>query len=97
MALVLSTKAHARVKKVDTSKALAVPGVIDYIDHNDVPGQKTWGGIVPDQDLFCSEEVKYYFLKIFINILFRRKRTRKALLLRAITTNHKCENCSLGI
>eukprot|EP00750_Incisomonas_marina_P011151 INCI16348.1.p1 GENE.INCI16348.1~~INCI16348.1.p1 ORF type:complete len:1339 (+),score=206.41 INCI16348.1:162-4178(+) len=36
-AMVVSTHAHARVISVDASKALALPGVHDYVDHRDLP------------------------------------------------------------
>ncbi|KAK3387486.1 molybdopterin binding aldehyde oxidase/xanthine dehydrogenase [Podospora didyma] len=35
--MVLSTKAHAKLKSVDYSAALDIPGVVDYIDKNDMP------------------------------------------------------------
>lgn len=34
---VLSTKAHAKIKSVDYSQALDMPGVVDFIDKNDMP------------------------------------------------------------
>ena len=35
--LVLSTKAHAKLLSVDSSPALEIPGVVAYVDHNDLP------------------------------------------------------------
>ena len=35
--LVLSTKAHAKLLSVDSSPALETPGVVAYVDHNDLP------------------------------------------------------------
>jgi xanthine dehydrogenase/oxidase len=44
-ALVLSTKAHAKIKKVDYEAALTMPGVKYYVDHNDLPNpQANWWG-----------------------------------------------------
>ena len=44
-ALVLSTKAHAKIKKVDYEPALELPGVKFYADHNDLPDpQANWWG-----------------------------------------------------
>jgi xanthine dehydrogenase molybdopterin-binding subunit B len=58
---------------VDTSKALSIPGVKDFIDHNDIPGQKTWGSVVQDQELFSSGEVlrfRQLFFKAYdLNII----------------------------
>ncbi|KAL4238443.1 hypothetical protein ACF0H5_003151 [Mactra antiquata] len=58
MAIVTSSKAHANIKDVDASEALSMPGVIDYISHNDVPGHNTWGAIFPeDEEIFASNQV----------------------------------------
>jgi len=37
-AMVLTTQANCDILSVDTSEALRVPGVIDYVDHKDIPG-----------------------------------------------------------
>ena len=36
MVLVLSTRAHAKVKSVDPSAALKMKGVIGYVDYRDI-------------------------------------------------------------
>ncbi|XP_067680728.1 xanthine dehydrogenase/oxidase-like [Haliotis asinina] len=57
-ALVLSTKAHAKIVSVDPSEALRMPGIIDYVSLKDVPGATTWGLVVPDEEeIFASEKV----------------------------------------
>jgi CO/xanthine dehydrogenase Mo-binding subunit len=38
-AVLLSPHAHARIKSIDTSKALALAGVIGWVDRHDVPGR----------------------------------------------------------
>lgn len=38
MAYVLSTVTCGIVESVDVSEALAMPGVVGYVDHNDMPG-----------------------------------------------------------
>jgi len=44
-ALVLSTKAHAKIKKVNYEAALTMPGVKHYVDHTDLPNpQANWWG-----------------------------------------------------
>ena len=40
----LSTVAHGDIKSVDTSEALAMPGVKGYISSADVPGNNEWDG-----------------------------------------------------
>jgi len=37
-AMVLSTQANCDIDSVDTSEAMKVPGVIGYVDHDDIPG-----------------------------------------------------------
>lgn len=50
-ALVMSTKAHARILSVDPSKALALEGVVQYFDHKDVKGSNMIGAVVKDEEV----------------------------------------------
>ncbi|KAH8883677.1 xanthine dehydrogenase [Thozetella sp. PMI_491] len=55
--LVLSTKAHAKIKSVDYSAALDIPGVVDYVDRHDMPSARAnrWGA--PHfEELFLAED-----------------------------------------
>ena len=45
MAMVRSPFAHARLKRIDTSKALAMPGVLGVFTAADLEGE--WGGPLP--------------------------------------------------
>ncbi|XP_046575196.1 xanthine dehydrogenase/oxidase-like [Haliotis rubra] len=56
--LVLSTRPHARIKDVDVTKAIALPGVTGYVDHQDVPGKNLWGCAIQDEQAFAETEVK---------------------------------------
>ena len=57
--LVLSTKAHAKILSVDTSKAFDIPGVYDYVNHKDLPNAKAnrWGAPNCDDYFFAEETV----------------------------------------
>lgn len=57
--LVLSTKAHARLLSVDSLPAMQIPGVVDYVDHNDLPSAKAnwWGAPSCDEVFFAVDEV----------------------------------------
>jgi xanthine dehydrogenase/oxidase len=57
--LVLSSKAHAKLISVDPSAALDLPGVVDYVDHNDLPSPEAnwWGAPVRDEVFFAVDEV----------------------------------------
>ncbi|KAG8164117.1 hypothetical protein KVR01_006035 [Diaporthe batatas] len=57
--LVLSTKAHAKIKSVDYSAALDIPGVVDYIDHKDMPSKEAnhWGAPHFEEVFLAEDEV----------------------------------------
>lgn len=57
--MVLSTKPHAKILSVDASAALDIPGVVDYVDHKDLPSPQAnwWGGVTPDELFFAVDEV----------------------------------------
>lgn len=56
---VLSTKPHARILSVDYSPALNLPGVIDYVDKDDLPNARAnrWGAPNFDEVFFAEEYV----------------------------------------
>ncbi|KAL2142803.1 hypothetical protein VTI28DRAFT_697 [Corynascus sepedonium] len=57
--LVLSTKAHAKLKSVDFTPALDIPGVVDYVDKNDMPSARAnrWGAPHFQETFFAEDEV----------------------------------------
>ena len=57
--MVLSTKAHARLLGVQTEAAMELPGVVDYVDHQDLPNAKAnwWGAPNCDEVFFAVDEV----------------------------------------
>jgi xanthine dehydrogenase/oxidase len=59
-ALVTSTKAHARILKIDTSKAELCPGFVRFFSAKDVSGENHLGPIIQDEEVFASSEVKHY-------------------------------------
>ena len=80
MWFVTSTKAHANIVSIDPSAALAVPGVVDYVDCRDVPGNNDYGPLVHDIPLFAKKEVRkqLFFLRktdcklFFVCLVFAR-------------------------
>ena len=54
-----SPVAHGTITSIDYTKALATPGVIRIITHEDIPGQNQIGGIIFDEQLFASTEVHF--------------------------------------
>ena len=63
VALVGSDKASARIVNVDPSIALAIPGVVGYIDHRSVPGFNETGAILPSP-VFAVDEVGFLHIMV---------------------------------
>ncbi len=57
-AVAVSTEASARILGIDTSAALAVPGVEAVLTATDVPGENRIGVIFPDQPLLVTDRVR---------------------------------------
>ncbi|KAL2840748.1 Molybdopterin-binding domain of aldehyde dehydrogenase-domain-containing protein [Aspergillus pseudodeflectus] len=57
--MVLSTKAHAKLLSVDTEAALEVSGVVEYVNHKDLPSPRAnwWGAPNCDEVFFAVDEV----------------------------------------
>ena len=49
---------HARITRIDASKARALPGVLAVLTHEDVP-DVLYGGMVQDRRLFAKEKVRF--------------------------------------
>jgi CO/xanthine dehydrogenase Mo-binding subunit len=49
---------HARIVRIDTGRARALPGVLAVITSADVPDVK-WGGMVQDRHLFAKDVVRF--------------------------------------
>jgi xanthine dehydrogenase D subunit len=50
---------RARIRAVDLTGALRLPGVAAVLTHDDVPGQKTFGLEAEDQPVLAVDEVRY--------------------------------------
>ncbi|MEE4217788.1 MAG: molybdopterin-dependent oxidoreductase [Xanthomonadales bacterium] len=50
---------HGRIRYIDTSAALELPGVQAVLTHEDVPGRKRHGLVVVDWPVLCSGKVRY--------------------------------------
>ncbi|HEY7379947.1 MAG TPA: xanthine dehydrogenase family protein molybdopterin-binding subunit [Gaiella sp.] len=49
---------HARILRIDTAKARALPGVLAVVTHEDVP-DVLYGGMVQDRRLFARDTVRF--------------------------------------
>jgi CO/xanthine dehydrogenase Mo-binding subunit len=54
-----STRAHARILRIDTSKAAQLPGVRAVITGQDIPDVHFGAGAVKDRRVFALEKVRY--------------------------------------
>ncbi len=50
---------HARLKRVDVSKARALPGVVAVLTADDIPGRKDFGVHEIDWPVLCYDKVRY--------------------------------------
>jgi xanthine dehydrogenase molybdopterin-binding subunit B/aerobic-type carbon monoxide dehydrogenase small subunit (CoxS/CutS family) len=54
-----STKPHAKIKKLDLTKAKQVPGVETIVTCDDVPGIDNFGVFIEDQPVLARDKVRY--------------------------------------
>ncbi len=50
---------HAKILRIDTSKARALPGVLAVLTHEDVPGENLHGLVYRDWPVLCHDVVRY--------------------------------------
>jgi CO/xanthine dehydrogenase Mo-binding subunit len=50
----------ARIRSIDTSGALRAPGVRAVLTHEDVPGDKLVGNVLPDQPVLAIDRVRHH-------------------------------------
>jgi len=55
-----SPHAHARIRGIDLSGALTMPGVHAVLTHADIPGRKTYGLEFHDQPVLAIDRVRYF-------------------------------------
>ncbi|WP_030201189.1 xanthine dehydrogenase family protein molybdopterin-binding subunit [Streptomyces sp. NRRL S-87] len=59
-AVLRSPHAHARIRSIDTSAAVEMPGVRAVITHADVPGCSTHGRRITDRPVFAHDVVRHH-------------------------------------
>jgi xanthine dehydrogenase D subunit len=55
-----SPHAAARIRAIDTAAARAAPGVRAVLTHDDVPGDKLVGSVIPDQPVLAFGRVRHH-------------------------------------
>src|SRR5918995_6026536 len=73
-----SPHAHALIKELDISEAVAMPGVHAVLTHEDVPGEKRYGLEFADQPVLAFERVRYYGEPIVVVAAEHPEQARRA-------------------
>lgn len=55
--IIMSPVAHGRIRSIDTSEALQVPGVVAVLTAKDIPGENDASSYAHDEELLASNEV----------------------------------------
>ncbi|HEX6675358.1 MAG TPA: xanthine dehydrogenase subunit D [Actinomycetes bacterium] len=58
-ATVRSPHPRAAIRGIEVAEALATPGVLAVLTHEDVPGRRTYGLEIPDQPVLAFRDVRY--------------------------------------
>jgi xanthine dehydrogenase large subunit len=72
VSLVLSTRAHAKIVKIDSSKALLANGVVGVYTASDFKNN-IWGPIIKDQPLLADQLVSHYSEPLAVVVAETRK------------------------
>ncbi|MGE5588984.1 MAG: xanthine dehydrogenase family protein molybdopterin-binding subunit [Clostridia bacterium] len=78
-AVLRSAHPHALIKKIDTSRAEAMEGVVAVLTHRDVPGLNGFGIVIPDQPVLCSDKVRYMGDAVALVAAVSKERASEAL------------------
>ena len=74
-----STKAHARIRRLDVEKARSMTGVLGIFTAKDIPGKNLFGLINKDQPLLAHEKVRFVGEAIAVVAAVDRESGRRAL------------------
>ncbi|MGI9232667.1 MAG: xanthine dehydrogenase molybdopterin binding subunit [Woeseiaceae bacterium] len=78
LAVGMSQKAHAKIKKIDLDEVVRSPGVVDVCVVADIPGENNYGPIVKDDPVFAEALVQYVGQPLFAVAAATVDRARKA-------------------
>jgi len=76
---VVRSKSHfAEIVSIDTSQALKMPGVVDIITSEDIPGDKIYGPIIKDRPVLAASQVRFMGEPIAVVIAKGRREAYEA-------------------
>ncbi len=84
LAVGMSARAHARIRKIDLSAVRQAPGVFDVMTAAEVPGENNCGPVVADDPIFAPGLVEYAGQSVFSVAADSVEHARKAAKLAAI-------------
>ena len=84
LAVGMSAKPHANIRKLDLSAVLAAPGVVDVMSAADIPGANNCGPVVADDPIFAAGLVEYAGQSVFAVAAGTVGQARKAARLAVI-------------
>ncbi|HEY7377136.1 MAG TPA: molybdopterin cofactor-binding domain-containing protein, partial [Steroidobacteraceae bacterium] len=83
-AIGVSERAHARLRKIDLSRARAAPGVVLVLTAKDIPGENNHGPVVHDDPIFAEDTVEYAGQSLFAVIAESVDEARRAARLAVV-------------
>jgi xanthine dehydrogenase D subunit len=72
---------HALIKRIDVSKARALPGVAAVLTHEDVPGKNRYGAFIRDRPVLCDDKVRYVGDPVALVVASSAEEVERALAL----------------
>ena len=74
-----SPYAHAKVRELDVTDALAMDGVVRVVTAADIPAENQIGSIIQDEELFADETVDYVGMPVALVVAETRDVARRAV------------------
>jgi xanthine dehydrogenase large subunit len=84
VAVGMSSKAHARITKIDLNDVLQAPGVVAVITAADIPGENNCGPVIADDPILAPGIVQYVGQAVFAVAATTVDQARKAVCLAQI-------------
>ena len=78
LAIGMSDRAHAKIRKLDLQAVHSAPGVVEVICAEDIPGENNFGPVVHDDPIFADGLVEYVGQSVFAVAATTVDQARKA-------------------
>jgi xanthine dehydrogenase large subunit len=71
--------AHGKIKSLDITEALKIPGVVKIFTAKDIPGENQIGGIIPDEELLADTYVHFCGMPVALVVAETEETARTAV------------------